>query len=490
MLEMKNASPMRNKYFLVALGLLLSVHLLKTGIFVAVGQSPLEGDARHYWGIATRMAGGDWLAVAGKPEVIRTPGYPAVLAIFQLFFGSYALVAATVFQQILVFVTALVTAWICYRITGSQLGGLTGLALSLFCVSQNSVATHLLSDPLFGLLVTASVAVLIAWINRPTFLKAAIIGAMLGAATLVRPIAQLAWVPVAIVMVWNLVGPGVFRRSLGHVLCLAVAMLILLLPCYARNYCFFGQIFFSKTAGITMWQALFNGKADDPLDPPIPFADTPRTAAVLKQLDGVNLESHWSVLVRLEQLRYSRIEANDLMQMVCVDAIKAHPWKYLASRSRRFAWFWITPNGTCRPNTQQFRLFALQTTDLSDAQTPSAGLYQNQFFWYFDAYFHQGCLNWLWHPNPWSYLLVALFVPVGLINMARKPGQRVFAIAIALLLLYFSAMTIMGAKPEYRYRMILEPIIIASVAPIVTDLIQRVHRICKQHQETSSCDRR
>lgn len=489
MQEMENKSPMKNRCFYIAFGLLVFLHLGKAGLFIAAGQPPLQGDAKHYWSVATRMAEGDWLAATVKPETIRTPGYPMVLVIFQLLFGRYALVAATVFQQVVVFVTAFITAWMCYQATGSKLGGLTGLTLSLFCISQNSVATYLLSDPLFGLLVTASVAALIAWVNRPTFLRAAIVGIMLGAATLVKPIAQLAWIPVAIVMVLNLYGPGVFRRSLGHVLCLVVAMLVLLMPCYARNYYCFGQVFLTKTAGITIWQSLFGGKINDPLDPPVPFADTPRTVAVLKQLEGVDLRDHWAVLPRLEQLNYSRMEANDLMQGVCVDAIKAHPWKYLASRAHRFAWFWITPNGTFRPNTHLFRLFTLKADGSSDSQSQRLGSYYNQFFWFSDAYFRQGCLNWLWHPNPWSYLLVALFIPVGLIAMARKPGQRVHAIAFAMLLLYFSVLTVVGARPEYRYRMILEPIIIASVVPVVMDLIRMIHRIHKQRKETSSCNR-
>jgi hypothetical protein len=239
-----------------------------------------------------------------------------------------------------------------------------------------------------------------------------------------------------------------------------------------------------------MWQSLFKGKIDDPLNPPIPFADTPKTVAVLKQLKGVNLEGHWSVISRLEQLNYSHMEINDLMQAVCVDAIKAHPWKYLVSRARRFAWFWITPNGTCRPNTPEFRLFTPKTVDPSDFQSQYAGSYENQFFWFSDAYFHHGCLNWLWHPSPWSYLLIAVFMFVGLINMVTKPGQRVFAIAFAMLLLYFSVMTVVGGIPEYRYRMILEPIIIASVVPFVMDLIRMIQQVHNQRKETNSCEDR
>ena len=175
-----------DKCFWTICACLVFLHLCKTGLFIGVGQPPMSGDSLHYWSIADRMLHGDWLAVAGRPETIRTPGYPVVLVTFQFLFGRYALVAATVFQQIVVLVTALLTAWICFRATGSRLGGLTGLLLPLFCISQNSVATLLLSDTAFGLTVTASVAALMAWVDRPTLLRASIVGVMLGAATLLR----------------------------------------------------------------------------------------------------------------------------------------------------------------------------------------------------------------------------------------------------------------------------------------------------------------
>ena len=127
----------------------------------------MEGDAGHYWTDGSRMASGDWLLAQGEVETIRTPGYPLFLALCQVVFGRHALIAATVCQQFMVFATAMVSAWICARISGTWLGGLCGLALGLFCVSQNAVADYLLSDTLFALLLTLAVAALIAWFERP-----------------------------------------------------------------------------------------------------------------------------------------------------------------------------------------------------------------------------------------------------------------------------------------------------------------------------------
>jgi 4-amino-4-deoxy-L-arabinose transferase-like glycosyltransferase len=180
----------------VLVGLLLA----KSCLFVAVGQPPLEGDARHYWADGERMASGDWLLARGELETIRTPGYPLFLALFQIAFGHYALIAASIGQQLMVFTTVMLAAWISARISGSWLGGLCGLALGLFCVSQDAVADYMLSDTLFTLLLTLAVAALVAWFERPIAAAAIAVGLLLGLATLVRPIAQLAWGPILLAM--------------------------------------------------------------------------------------------------------------------------------------------------------------------------------------------------------------------------------------------------------------------------------------------------
>ena len=182
---------------------LVGLHLAKCCLFTAVGQPPLEGDARQYWAFGGFMASGDWLLARGEVEMIRTPGYPAVLALFQMLFGHHALIAAIVCQQLMVFATAMLAAWISARVSGSWLGGLCGLALGLLCVSQNAVADRLLSDTLFALLLTLAVAALTAWFQRPAATTAMAVGLLLGLATLVRPIAQFAWAPILVAMVFR-----------------------------------------------------------------------------------------------------------------------------------------------------------------------------------------------------------------------------------------------------------------------------------------------
>jgi hypothetical protein len=464
---------------------LVGLHFAKTFVFIAVGQPPFEGDALHYWSDAQLMVSGDWLMARNVVETVRTPGYPLLLALFQLAFGHHALIAAVVCQQFMVFADAMLAAWMCARVSGTRLGGVLGLMLGLLCCSQNSVATCLVSDTLFTLLLTLAVATQIAWCERPVAAKAVVVGFLLGLATLVRPIAQFAWGPVLLAMAFRwrtshlLRGerPRVrdlkLRQLLAHGACLLGMFAAVLAPWCARNYYYCGQVFLSKTTGITVWQSLF--KNDNRLDPPVPFADGPKTASLLARLGGVDLTKHYDVIKALERQGMTRMEANDRMQEVCLEAIRGYPWKFIESRLRRFAWFWITPNGTRRPGTREFHGVDIPPDDTlppGHARPPEE--YGGLVHWRWEGYYRDGKLNWLWHPNPLLYAATAALAGCGVIAMFFDRSRRPVAVALGMLLLYFASMTAIGAPPEYRYRMILEPMLIVAVAYLLLIVGQEV----------------
>ena len=217
-----------------------------------------------------------------------------------------------------------------------------------------------------------------------------------------------------------------------------------------------------------MWQSLFKGAPGGRLNPSLPFADTASTRAVLDKLAGVNLQLHHDVFRALESHGLSDIEANAAMQAVCVDAIRARPLQYLNTRMQRFVWFWVTPNGTRRPATPEVHLFQKPVEESVEPGEPE-GTYADAAHWRWDAYF-QGKLNWLWFNSAWLYLATAVLASCGLLVMAVRPSQRPIAAALAMLLFYFATMTAIGAPPEYRYRMILEPILIVILVQLFLPL--------------------
>ncbi len=502
LLQRKSTERSTTTWFSVALALVILLHVAKAALFIAAGQPPLFGDSAQYWDLTERIRQGDWALVNPTPEVRRTPGYSFFLLPFQALAGSHAMAALLIVQELMVVATALVGAWICRQATGSRLGALIAMALSLFCVSQNSVAQYLLSDTVLCLLITLCIAAVATWLDRPTAAQAVGVGLLLGAATLVKPAVLFVCVPVVAVMameLWRTSRAGTsrgspaglpacrstggnvcpsrrraLRRWLAHVALVVIPMLLVLAPWMLRNQVYCGRPFLVKYLGANLWWSLFKGDLNQRFDPAIPFADTANTKTTLAKLDGVDLHNHYAVFRKLESLGYSHCEIDDLMTAVCWDAIRQHPYKYLASRCLRFAWFWADPNGTFRPHTGIYHSpWRASPVGPAEDEIWSKGSYRGQRTWHGDWYFEQGRLNWLWHPHPLAYSLAALAAAAGVAGLLVLPGYRTFGILLGSFLLYFSLVTVITACPEYRYRMVLEPLMVVGVTTGALAVFQR-----------------
>ncbi len=131
-------------------------------------------------------------------------------------------------------------------------------------------------------------------------------------------------------------------------------------------------------------------------------------------------------------------------------------------------WFWLTPNGTCRPGDGDFRFWRQRPADRVEP-SPAADTadHAGQRFWQAGWYFDRGWLNRLWYPHPLVYAAAAGLALAGLGVMLRRRAQGIIAVTLFLWCLYFSAVTVIAGAPEYRYRMVLEPVMVVAVATAV-----------------------
>ena len=130
-------------------------------------------------------------------------------------------------------------------------------------------------------------------------------------------------------MAWRLWASGSRRRLINHLACFVAALAVMWLPWYARNYIYCGQLSFTRTAGLTLWGSLFRTSPDDTLNPGMAFAETPEMQRLAELVEGENLRSQWGVFRKLRQKGYTDDEAIDMMQTVCLQAVKAHPWRFV-----------------------------------------------------------------------------------------------------------------------------------------------------------------
>ncbi len=181
--------------WLIPLTILLVAFVLRSTVFAAIARHPerlLQPDSHGYHRLAvslvelhrfgTSTATGDW-----RPEVNRTPLYPAFLALDYLLFGA-ASPSCAVLVQVLV---STLTVALAYRLGGlwggRRVGALVALVLSVE-VGSVIYARQLMTETLFDSVFTAGMLLWSPALRRRRWSYACAAGALLGMGALVRPV--------------------------------------------------------------------------------------------------------------------------------------------------------------------------------------------------------------------------------------------------------------------------------------------------------------
>lgn len=236
------------------LGLMLAVaFFLRLGLAVCVqiivSKTPdrlclIAGDAEGYWILAGKIAAGEAYSIYDPPrKVMRTPGFPLLLAIPRMMFGDTPFAARLVLVLIGTLACGL-TYWLGRELCGEMVGLVAGSyssispVLALFSVlflSETAFAAAMLAS-----LIAAAKLIRRCSLSGGTLPKrgnvitlAFLTGALVGLATYMRP-------------TWLLVGPGLsvlivllnrdaLRSRLGTAACLMLGLSLTLLPWTIRN---------------------------------------------------------------------------------------------------------------------------------------------------------------------------------------------------------------------------------------------------------------
>jgi len=193
-------------------------------------------DSHEYHRLAVNLIEGRGFSMAGEapwtPDVRRTPLFPALVAAVYRLFGAGPAPAVAV--------NLLLSAWSCvlvYRL-GARLfspaaGALAGGLLALDLASA-VYANLLLTESLFTFLLLISMLALARYLDGGRVAYAALAGALLGLATLCRPISlYMAW---CVGLVIGLAGPARRGRALRDYLVYALSAVVMMMPWVYRNY--------------------------------------------------------------------------------------------------------------------------------------------------------------------------------------------------------------------------------------------------------------
>lgn len=202
------------------------------------------------------------------PEVIRTPGYPAFVAVIYRLFGTgtlpVAIAQALVFALICLIVYALAR-----RIAGEKTATVAAFMTALFPPLPYYGAL-VLTEVWTTLVLMAAMLVCVRAVQRGRTRDFMIAGLLFSGTTLVRPAFVL--LPFGLAIAMPLVVPSERnRRRAGQWAALAVVAAITMVPWFTYNYVYLGRFTLSPAGGIGRglwegsWQGRWSGRSHDDL---------------------------------------------------------------------------------------------------------------------------------------------------------------------------------------------------------------------------------
>jgi hypothetical protein len=468
------------------LTLLVVLLIAKVIGVVARGPSPLVLDAGHYWELGGRVAQGDVL-LFGAPIAFRTPGYPWLVGAVRAWLPA-PLLALVVLQGALWLGTVGLAGLLAQNLSGRRQAMWMVLGIAVVMLSSVTYTATVLTETLFTFLLIAHLWTVHRFVRVPSTADGVWVGLSLGLLILTRPIGLLVWVADVAYLIahWrSLRGvqpePGFpswgFPRRGWIGLAAAVAVTsVCLAPWMARNHALFDRVMLTEFVGRNVWIVTFQGGSGARLDwPDSASAERLQTQvgdSVWKHWAGdESWRQTWTVSNALTASGLSDPTADRLMKRVAVDAISESPVRFARRATRRWINFWRTRATDLPPQAADLSAMDRAAIAARWGPTPFAG----ETVWGVPVAAIEAGLRLRW--SNWlagnTLLLLVIAASVGWLLWHRK--SRPAGLWLAMILGYVSGVTAVLEIPDYRYRLILEPVVlVAVVAAIAPSLFASV----------------
>lgn len=246
-----------NRTLWIVFVLALVIRLLLSGVVIAHPERAAAGtDATQYLtlghNLATQGIFSQESAPPYTPDAIRTPGYPALIALLTWLSGPRPITAIVLVQAVLGALVALGAALLARRLLGApaatSAGVLTALAPGLTILGGFASA-----EVVFAAWLIGGSLLLLAGLDRADWQITALGGLCFGAATLTRPIGVMLLPAVLIVAAIHGLTRQRQRIAWGQLAATAAAFLLLPGLWMGRNAVTFGHFSLSTISGVNLF---------------------------------------------------------------------------------------------------------------------------------------------------------------------------------------------------------------------------------------------
>jgi len=438
---------MKRSSIFVAIAIAFSA--ITTAVVLLDGPAPVVLDAASYWQFGESVADGDWL-LHGHAIAYRTPGFPWFVAMCQRIGGVRGLGLVVLLQGCMCVLLVPLCAWIASRLTPSSSSEMASTATAIFmslCFSRLYLARAVLGESLFVFVMMLHLACVIMFVHSDTKYRWAIAGGFtLALMILVRPIGQWLWLAhffLVVPLFWQRDVNGSQQRMLRFIASLvmmAVIAAITISPWWVRNSTLFGKPFLTEFVGRNIWIVTFQDQAGAGLPLPETEESTELQQIVRATAPGANLIKTWEVSDALFRSGMADDTVDRLMRTVALQSIKKNPAIWSERMVRRIVNF--------------FRC-------ISDAPPEFSGtnsIPQGQLWWHVPTIAERAVRSLRFSPHLWANMFVTFVIGIAWLRIVTISSLRLPALWLGALIGYFAVITAAIEIPDYRYRLVVEPL--------------------------------
>ena len=418
------------------------------------------------------MVGEGDLLMLGEPIAYRTPIYPWFLSFLRL--APIPLLTVAIAQALMYLASVWMASELAPRISGYASARVITLLILLPAISATSYLASLLTETLFVFVLMLNLTAVMAYAKYESAGSMAFAGFTFAITLLTRPIVLLLWVAhVALVFFiqrrrverWGMHVPVSGRRRIVHGMLAVVVVAFLIAPWLGRNYHLFGKPFLTEFLGRNIWIVTFQDGSGSGLEMP----STEASEELKKRLSDANKHGDWSEM----NWRHTWTVSSVLVQSGLDDAQADRLMKSVATQ----AMWQDIPNVAYKSVRRTINFWRCPATDLPYPAPDFQGFDDYPATWSVERVGLGGIVlanqSALKHRLSQSVLgnTVVMFVIGGCVFVLLvRRGSRPCGIWVLLMLLYFCAVTGIVEIPDYRYRLVIEPIAAMTVGGAVASL--------------------